>query len=306
MNDIQRSRRPAVRSPRGSRQSTQLGELEFSDWYEIPVFEPDEDELTEEIATTGRGPRRMMARAKLARDARRAKRRPEWDSPVRRSAAPAAAAAPTVSEPATRPEPAPAPTRPAAAKPAVAKPETTKPETTKPAAEPEVPAAAQPAPAAAEPTREIEPTPAPAAEPAPAPAAKQAPAAAEKPAAAEEPKPAEEPGRAAEPAPAAKPAPARAPKAAPKPAPAPAMAQVRDEETWMTSGPALTEESMQLDLDRESVWRRRLNNFLDRWAASEMAVAHRLDDSLERVMSPNLPKSIPDLVAAATKRGGSR
>ena len=288
MNDIQRSR-PAARSPRGSRQSTQLGELEFSDWYEIPVFEPDEDELTEEIATTGRGPRRMMARAKLARDARRAKRRPEWDAPLRRPAATAAAPAPT-SEPTPGPEPARVATRPA---------------TTKPAAEPVAPTGARPAatraaPAAAEPTLETEPVPAPAAKQAPAPAKESAPVAAE------DPKPAEKPARATKPAPAAKPTPAPAPKPAAKPAPAPAMARVRDEETWVTSGPALTEESMQLDLDRESVWRRRLNNFLDRWAASEMAVAHRLDDSLERVMSPNLPKSIPDLLSAATKRGGSR
>lgn len=288
MNDIQRSR-PAARSPRGSRQSTQLGELEFSDWYEIPVFEPDEDELTEEIATTGRGPRRMMARAKLARDARRAKRRPEWDAPLRRPAATAAAPAPT-SEPTPGTEPARVATRPA---------------TTKPAAEPVAPTGARPAatraaPAAAEPTLETEPVPAPAAKQAPAPAKESAPVAAE------DPKPAEKPARATKPAPAAKPTPAPAPKPAAKPAPAPAMARVRDEETWVTSGPALTEESMQLDLDRESVWRRRLNNFLDRWAASEMAVAHRLDDSLERVMSPNLPKSIPDLLSAATKRGGSR
>ena len=255
MNDIQRSRRPANRSPRASKQSTQLGELEFSDWYEIPVFEPDEDELTEEIATSGHGPRRLMARAKLARDARRAKRRPEWDNQTRRPAVTAPAAAPAGHQVA-RPEPAPAATKP-----------TTKPAAQK-AAEPVAPKAAE------EPTRQIEPVGAPA----------------------EEPAPAKRPARAAKPAPAP----------APKPARAPAMARVRDEETWVTSGPALTEESMQLDLDRESVWRRRLNNFLDRWAANEMAVAHRLDNSLERVMSPNLPKSIPDLLAAATKRGGSR
>ena len=294
MNDIQRSRRPAIRSPRGSRQSTQLGELEFSDWYQIPVFEPDDDELTEEIATTGRGPRRMMARAKIARDARRAKRRPEWDAPVRRSATPPVAPAPA-NEPAPRPQPAPVATKPVATGPVA-----TKPAATKPVVEPAAPAAAQPAPADAEATREIEPVPAPAAKQAPAPAREPAPLPAEKP------KPAEKPARAAKPVPATKPAPAPAPKPAAEPAPAPAMAQVRDEDTWVTSGPALTEESMQLDLDRESVWRRRLNNFLDRWAASEMAVAHRLDDSLERVMSPNLPKSIPDLLSAATKRGGSR
>lgn len=248
MNDTQRSRRPAIRSPRGSRESTQLGELEFSDWYEIPVFEPDEDELTEETATSGRGPRRAMARAKIARDARRAKRRPEWDAPVRRSAAPApdAPAAEQVAQPATEPI--------AAREPVAAR--------------------------AAEPTPQVEPEPAPA----------------------EKPEPARLPARAKKPVP----APAPAPKPAPAPAPVAAMAQVSDEDTWMTSGPALTEESMQLDLDRESVWRRRLNTFLDRWAANEMAVAHRLDHSLERVMSQNLPKSIPDLLAAATKRGGSR
>ena len=238
MSDTQRSRRPASRSPRGSRQSTQLGELEFSDWYEIPVFEPDEDELTEEIATSGHGPRRLVARAKIARDARRAKRRPEWDAaPMRRSAVPAPA----------------------------------------PAAPAREPVAAR----AAEPTRQVEPAPAPD----------------------EKPEPAERPARAEKPVR----APAPAPKPAPAPvrAPAPAMAQARDEDTWVTSGPALTEESMRLDLERESVWRRRINDFLDRWAAKEVAAQHRLDHSIEQFMDRNLPKSIPDLLAA-TKRGGSR
>ena len=254
MSDTQRSRRPASRSPRGSRQSTQLGELEFSDWYEIPVFEPDEDELTEEIATSGRGPRRLVARAKIARDARRAKRRPEWDAPARRSAVPA----PPASAPASEK---------AAAEPASEK------------AAPE-PAAAR----AAEPTRQVE----------------SAPGPAEKPVPAEKPEPAEVPARAEKPVP----APAPAPK--PAPVPVPAMAQARDEDTWVTSGPALTEESMRLDLERESVWRRRINDFLDRWAAKEVAAQRRLDDSIEQFMDRNLPKSIPDLLAAATKRGGSR
>ncbi|HVA75778.1 MAG TPA: hypothetical protein VNF71_14565 [Acidimicrobiales bacterium] len=200
MNDIQGSRRPAARSPRRRGPApNQLGELQFSDWYDTPVFEPDDDELIEEMATAGHGPRRLMAKARLARDARRAKRRPEWDTL------------------------APAP----AVKPVAVKPVAVKPVATEPIA----------------------------AKPAPTPAA-----------------------------------------AATKPAPA------ADIDAWATSGPALTDESMRFDLERENLWRRRLNSFLDRWAENEVAVAARLDRSLERVLNP----SLPEFLASAARRGGSR
>ena len=237
MNDAPRSSRPASRSPRrNGGDSAPLGELEFSDWYQIPVFEPDEDELTEEIATAGRGPRRLVARAKLARDARRAHRGPKWDSPLP-AAPPRPARPPEPVVDAVAPKPAPAPRPVAAPKPAVAP------------------------------------------KPAPAPRPVRVP------------KPAVPPVAATE--------------AATKPVAA-SPAPSADPDRWVTSGPALTEESMQLDLDRENVWRRRFNDFLDRWAASEVAVAQRLDQSLERVLSQNFPKSIPDLLAAATKRGEER
>lgn len=208
MDDTHGSRRPAARSPRRSGSaSDQLGELRFSDWYDTPVFEPDEDELVEELATSGSGPRRFMARARLSREAHRAKRRPEWD------AAPQA--------------PAPAPAA-----------------TTKPAPIPRAKAAPEP--------------------------------------------------------PAPKPIPAAAAKAKAKPAPAPE--PTPDLDAWVTSGPALTDESMQLDLSRESSWRRRIDSFLDRWAQREVAVAARLDRSLERVLNP----SLPEFIASVAKRGASR
>lgn len=48
-----------------------LGELSFSDWYETPIFEVDEYERIEEMATSGRGPARLFAGMMLAIDARR-------------------------------------------------------------------------------------------------------------------------------------------------------------------------------------------------------------------------------------------
>ena len=203
MNDVAGSRRPASRSPRRrGPAATPLGELRFSDWFETPIFEPDDDELMEEMATSGHGPRRLMARAQLARDARRAKRRPEWD--------------------------------------------------------------------AAEPVR----APGPIAKPAAAPAAKPAPAPVAKPA----------------PAPAAKPAPVIRP------------ARERELDAWATSGPAITDESMRIDLEKERPWRSRVSPFLDRWAEREVAVAARLDRSLERVLNP----SLPEFLASAVKRNAPR
>ena len=49
----------------------QLGELEFSDWYESQVFEPSAEERMETRATDGRAPTRLMARMAIAAGARR-------------------------------------------------------------------------------------------------------------------------------------------------------------------------------------------------------------------------------------------
>ena len=54
-----------------------LGELEFSEWYETPVFEPSNEERMETIATGGRAPSRLVARVVLAAGARRERRRAE-------------------------------------------------------------------------------------------------------------------------------------------------------------------------------------------------------------------------------------
>lgn len=228
MNDVKAPRNAQSRSPRprASSQpesSEQLGELEFSDWYETPVFEPDEDELLEEAATSGHGPRRLMARMVLARDARKALRRPQWDE------APSPARA--------RPEPTPA-----------ARMEAT------PRATP-----AQPAPQPARRRTPVEPE---------AAAAAKAPAATPEPAA----KPADTPPR------------------------EPAIPKDRWS-AWATSGPSMDEQTMRHDLDRDG-WRRRIDTFLDRWAAAEVAVAARLDRSIEKVLSQSESRSLSSLLPA--------
>ena len=303
MNDVKAPRNAQSRSPRrrASNQpdgSDQLGELEFADWYETPVFEPDEDELMEEAATSGRGPRRLMARMVLARDARKALRRPQWDE------APSPPAA--RKQPAPRPAPAPAaaktPTEPVAKIPAKPTAATTP---TKPAAEkaptepvPSVP----PAPAAAT-TTTIPAAATTATNPAAAttttkPVAKIPPPAATAPA---EPAVAKTPTEPVPTVPAAPAAATTTPTKSPtatttaKP-PTPAMPQDRWSD-WATSGPSMDEQTMQQDLDRDS-WRRRIDSFLDRWAAAEVAVAARLDQSIEKVLNSSEPRSISSLLSA--------
>jgi len=147
-----------------------------------------------------------------------------------------------------------------------------------------------------------------AAKPEPVGAAKPAPKAV---AAQPEPKPKPEPLVAAKPAPkpvAAKPEPKPKPKpvVAAKPEPvatARTAAPGRAVDEWMTSGPALTDESMRMDLERENRWHRRIESFLDRWAEREVAVAGRLDHSLERVLNPGVPAF---LASAAKRVSGSR
>jgi outer membrane biosynthesis protein TonB len=71
------------------RADPQLGELEFSEWYETPVFEPSSEERMETRASGGRGPMRLVARVFIAAGARRESRRakheqhnPESEAPV--------------------------------------------------------------------------------------------------------------------------------------------------------------------------------------------------------------------------------
>ena len=277
MNDVKAPRNAQSRSPRRARASSQrdssdqLGELEFSDWYETPVFEPDEDELLEEAATSGHGPRRLMARMVLARDARKALRRPQWDE----APAPARPAAPPA--PALRKEPAPAPARPAAPPAPAARKEPT------PAPAPARPTA-PPAPAA---RKEATPPPAPA-KPAAATPSKPAPATPARPAAATPARPAAaSPARSAAATPATPPA---------TPSGEPAMPKDRWSD-WATSGPSMDEKTMQQDLDRDS-WRRRIDSFLDRWATAEVAVAARLDRSIEKVLNSSEVGSISSVLSA--------
>ena len=49
----------------------QLGDLEFSDWYEATVFEPSNEERFEAMATGGSAPARLLARAVIAAGAKR-------------------------------------------------------------------------------------------------------------------------------------------------------------------------------------------------------------------------------------------
>jgi len=206
----------APRQQRRRPTPTPLGELEFSDWYDTPVFEPGDEERLEEMATSAHGPRRVLARALLARDARRAARQPEWND-ERSSGAPAPA--PVLEAPAPAPAPAPVAKAPAPAAKA-----------SFPAAKPPVRAAKSPAPAE----------------------------------------------KAAAPAPVPAPAAAAAPVADPVGPPA---------------APVVEPNRLIDDLERDS-WRQRVNTFLDRWAQNEVATATRLDESLERVLSPSLPKRL--------------
>ena len=134
---------------------------------ETPVFEIDEEERLEEMATVGRGPRRLAAAARLAAKTRRAVRQtrraaldplpaaqPDSGSqsaPIAKSrAAKPPAAKPTAAEPtAVRPAARPAkPTtvEPTAVRPAArpAKPTTVEPTAARPAARPGNPTAAEP------------------------------------------------------------------------------------------------------------------------------------------------------------------
>ena len=72
------SRGANTRSVDGTRRvnlKAQLGELEFSDWYESEVFEPSAEERMETRATGGRAPTRLMARMAIAAGARRERNR---------------------------------------------------------------------------------------------------------------------------------------------------------------------------------------------------------------------------------------
>lgn len=53
-----------------------LGELEFDEWFGTPLFEPDREERLEEMATSGRGPARLVAAAWVRISARAAGPRP--------------------------------------------------------------------------------------------------------------------------------------------------------------------------------------------------------------------------------------
>lgn len=52
----------------------ELGEIEFDDWYEMPVFEVDPDERFEQLATSKRGPVRLIGSALLRLSPDRPKR----------------------------------------------------------------------------------------------------------------------------------------------------------------------------------------------------------------------------------------
>ena len=66
---------------------------------------------------------------------------------------------------------------------------------------------------------------------------------------------------------------------------------------WATSGPSMDEKTMQQDLDRDG-WRRRIDSFLDRWATAEVAVAARLDRSIEKVLNSSEAGSISSVLSA--------
>ena len=133
--------------------AAQLGELEFSDWYESLVFELSSEERMETRATAGWAPARLLARAVIGAGARRERRRagrqdrqPHQPPQVEDLERPE-----TELEPAPTPEPTtaklpaapPAPAKPAAAPPATAPP---KPMVATPAPAPPKPMVATPAP----------------------------------------------------------------------------------------------------------------------------------------------------------------
>jgi hypothetical protein len=59
-----------------------LGQVEFADWYDNPLFESDPDERLEELATSSRGPIRLAASAILRVDARTARLRHRAPTPI--------------------------------------------------------------------------------------------------------------------------------------------------------------------------------------------------------------------------------
>jgi len=142
--------------------AAQLGELEFSDWYESPVFELSSEERMETRATAGRAPTRLLARAVIAAGARRERRRAgrqdrqprqvEDLERAERALEPAPTPEPKTAEPAP-PAATPEATTPAppAPKPQVAAP-TPEAKTAEPAPPAATPAAATPAPPAPKPT----------------------------------------------------------------------------------------------------------------------------------------------------------
>ncbi|HEX4865089.1 MAG TPA: hypothetical protein VFV02_13550 [Acidimicrobiales bacterium] len=87
-----RTTRSSTRSKAGTGQSNgkrargrdheQLGDLEFSDWYESRVFEPSSEERFEEMATSGRAPARLLARVVIAAGAKRERIRGSRDEPA--------------------------------------------------------------------------------------------------------------------------------------------------------------------------------------------------------------------------------
>lgn len=87
-----RSTRSSTRSKEGTGQSNgqhtrgradeQLGDLEFSDWYESQVFEPSSEERFEAMATSGRAPARLIARVVIAAGAKRDRNRGSRDGPA--------------------------------------------------------------------------------------------------------------------------------------------------------------------------------------------------------------------------------
>ncbi|HEX6392070.1 MAG TPA: hypothetical protein VFZ97_01430 [Acidimicrobiales bacterium] len=244
------------------RSEPRLGELEFSEWYETPVFEPSNEERIETMATGGRAPSRLVARVVLAAGARRERRRAErqHQEPNREESVQSVAGSPAPAAPAAAPEPAPE----SAPEPALAavtspapEPAAVAAEVTSPELAPDPVAVAtavmdDPVPRSPEISTEpiVE-----ALEPPPALTADDGPEL-------REPDP-ELPAAAATAATAASAAP-------PTPAaPAPAPAEATGPE------PVLIPELV----DRPG-WRRKASDLLDRWAEKEVAVATKLDEAL--------------------------
>lgn len=250
------------------RSEPRLGELEFSEWYETPVFEPSNEERMETMATGGRAPSRLVARVVLAAGARRERRRAErhHQEPDREESVQSVAGSPAPAAPAAAPEPAPkpAPAPESAPEPALAA-------VTSPAPEPAAVAAEvtslelAPDPVAVATAVMDDPVPrSPEISTEPIVEALEAPPALT---AGDDPK---LPATPAASAPAAPAATATAASAAP---PTPAA----------TAGPAAAtgpEPVLIPELVDRPGWRRKASDLLDRWAEKEVAVATKLDEAL--------------------------